>query len=319
LQFQPASAVSVVLDGRQVTFDSTAATLGQALWEHGDHYNEVDALSQWLEAPLPLLEPVSLQRAHPLTIQVGDKKVSLASAAATVGQALAQAGIALQGLDYSKPAEDQPLPDNGKIKVVRVQEQVTLEQNQIPYKTEYVADPKTELDQSSLVDAGQVGIQVTRLRVRYEDGQETDKTTEAQWMASQPRNRKIGYGTRVVIRSLDTPGGTLQYWRAITVYATAYSPCGLGNVAKCYYGTSIGLPVKRGVIAVTYNWYLLMGGQPVYVPGYGSAVIADVGGGIPGKQWIDLGFTDAGLEEWHQNVTLYFLTPVPADIPWILP
>ena len=38
LQFQPASALSVVLDGRQVTFDSAAATLGQALWEHGDYY-----------------------------------------------------------------------------------------------------------------------------------------------------------------------------------------------------------------------------------------------------------------------------------------
>jgi 3D (Asp-Asp-Asp) domain-containing protein len=260
-----------------------------------------------------------LHHALPLTIQVDGKKVTVNSAAATVGQALAQAGIALQGLDYSKPAEDQPLPENGKIKVVRVQEQVTLEQKQIPYTTEYVADPRTELDQSSVVDAGQVGVEVTRLRSRYEDGQETEKTTEAQWIASQPRNRKVGFGTKVVIRSLDTPDGKIQYWRAITVYATAYSPCGLGNVAKCYYGTSLGLPVQRGVIAVIYKWYLLMGGQSAYVPGYGKAVIADVGGGIPGKNWIDLGFTDADLEEWHQNVTLYFLTPVPADIPWILP
>jgi 3D (Asp-Asp-Asp) domain-containing protein len=170
-----------------------------------------------------------------------------------------------------------------------------------------------------VIDAGQVGIELTRLRVRYEDGLEVEKNTEAQWTASQPRNRKVGYGTKVVVRSLDTPDGKIQYWRAITVYATAYSPCGLGNVAKCYYGTSSGLPVQRGVIAVIYKWYLLMGGQPVYVPGYGKAVIADVGGGIPGKNWIDLGFTDADLEEWHQNVTLYFLTPVPVNIPWLLP
>jgi len=319
LQYRSASPVSLEIDGSRVIFNSAAATLGQALWEQGDRYSEVDALSQWLEAPLPLVEPVSLEHAHPLTIQVDGQKISVYSAADTVGQALAQSGIALQGLDYSKPAEDQPLPQNGKIKVVRVQEQVTLEQTPIPIKTEYVADPKTELDQSSVVDAGQVGIQVTRQRVRYEDGQETEKTTDAQWVASQPRNRKVGYGTKVVIRNLDTPGGKIQYWRAITVYATAYSPCGLGNVAKCYYGTSLGLPVKRGVVAVLYSWYLLMAGQPVYVPGYGSAVIADVGGGIPGKNWIDLGFTDADLEEWHQNVILYFLTPVPANIPWILP
>jgi 3D (Asp-Asp-Asp) domain-containing protein len=280
---------------------------------------EGDSVSQSLESPLPLQYPVSVHRALPLTMQVGSKKISILSAADTVGQALAQSGIALEGLDYSKPAEDQPLPENGQIKVVHVQEQVTLEQKQIPYSTEFVADPQTELDQSRVIDAGQVGIELTRLRVRYEDGLEVEKTTEAQWTASQPRNRKVGYGTKVVVRSLDTPDGKIQYWRAITVYATAYSPCGLGNVAKCYYGTSSGLPVQRGVIAVIYKWYLLMGGQPVYVPGYGKAVIADVGGGIPGKNWIDLGFTDADLEEWHQNVTLYFLTPVPVNIPWLLP
>jgi len=319
LQYQPASPVSVMVDGSQVTFNSAAASLGKALWENGYQFTQVDSLSASLEAALPLAAPVSLRHALPVAIQANGKTIKVSSAAVTVGQALAQSGIAIQGLDYSRPAEDQPLPQNGKIKVVRVREQVTLEQKPIPYQTQYLADPKTELDQNSVIDAGQVGIEVTRLRLRYEDGQQTAKTTEAQWIASQPRNRKVGYGTKVVVRSLDTADGTIQYWRAITVYATAYSPCGLGNVAKCYYGTSSGMPVKKGVIAVIYKWYLLMGGQPVYVPGYGKAVIADVGGGIPGKNWIDLGFTDAELEEWHQNVTLYFLTPVPANIPWILP
>jgi len=55
------------------------------------------------------------------------------------------------------------------------------------------------------------------------------------------------------------------------------------------------------------------------VPGYGAGVIADVGGGIPGKYWIDLGFTDEDFEPWHQNTILYFLTPAPAIVPWILP
>jgi uncharacterized protein YabE (DUF348 family) len=319
LQYQPASQVSVMVDGSQLTFSSAASSLGKALWENGYQFTQVDSLSQSLETALPLADPVSLHHALPLAIQADGKTINVSSAAVTVGQALAQSGIALQGLDYSKPVENQPLPQNGKIKVVRVREEVTLEQKQIPYQTQYQADPKTELDQNSVIDPGQVGIQVTRLRLRYEDGQETAKTTEAQWVASPPRNRKVGYGTKVVVRSLDTADGAIQYWRAITVYATAYSPCGLGNVAKCYYGTSSGLPVKKGVVAVIYKWYLLMGGQSVYVPGYGKAVIADVGGGIPGKNWIDLGFTDADLEEWHQNVTLYFLTPVPANIPWILP
>lgn len=63
-----------------------------------------------------------------------------------------------------------------------------------------------------------------------------------------------------------------------------------------------------------------MKGWPLYVPGYGIATVEDVGGGIPGRYWIDLGFTDYDIVSWHQWVTVYFLTPVPpADaIPWIL-
>jgi resuscitation-promoting factor RpfB len=278
-----------------------------------------DQLSTGFNEPLRNLGLVKVNRAVPLSIQVDGKQVNGLSSAENVGQALDEAGIALQGSDYSIPAENIPVPANGKIKVIRVREEIVLEQKQIPFKSEFLPDPQTEIDQRSIIQPGQYGVEVTRLRVRYEDGQEVDRSVESNWVASQPKNQKSGYGTKVVVRTLETPSGKIEYWRAISVYATAYSPCGLGNVAKCYYGTSSGLPVKKGVVAVTYRWYLLIGGQQVYIPGYGKGIIADVGGGIPGKYWIDLGFTDAELEEWHQNVTLYFLTPVPANITWILP
>jgi uncharacterized membrane protein len=73
------------------------------------------------------------------------------------------------------------------------------------------------------------------------------------------------------------------------------------------------------VIGVPLAWYGAMVGQRVYVSGYGSAVVADTGG-MTGY-WIDLGFSDDDYVEWHQNTTLYFLTPVPPDnqILWILP
>jgi uncharacterized protein YabE (DUF348 family) len=320
LEFQPA-VVFTVQDGGNPSYQlsSAAFTAGAALWENGIHLDVADQLAPGFNELLQNFTSVRLNRAEPLSIQVDGKQVSGLSSAENVGQALAEAGVALQGVDFSIPAENKPVPANGKIKVVRVREEVILEQKPIPFTSEFQADPQTEIDQRSVIQPGQYGVEVTRYRVRYEDGQEVDRSVESNWVASQPKTQKLGYGTKVVVRTLDTPNGKIEYWRAITVYATAYSPCGLGNVAKCYYGTSSGLPVKRGVVAVTYKWYLLMGGQQVYVPGYGKGIIADVGGGIPGKYWIDLGFTDAELEEWHQNVTLYFLTPVPANITWILP
>ena len=50
----------------------------------------------------------------------------------------------------------------------------------------------------------------------------------------QPVDQVLGYGTQVVTQTVDTPDGQLEYWRAVTVYATSYSPCRSG-VERCYY------------------------------------------------------------------------------------
>jgi 3D (Asp-Asp-Asp) domain-containing protein len=75
------------------------------------------------------------------------------------------------------------------------------------------------------------------------------------------------------------------------------------------------------VVAVIYEWFIPMGWHTVYVPGYGHAVIADVGGGIPGEHWIDLGFPDDDYESWSRWVTVYFTLPIPPEheILYILP
>ncbi len=236
----------------------------------------------------------------------------------TVGQALAEAGVALQGLDYAVPAEDQPLPLDGRLRVVRVREDIELQQTALPFKNEFVPDPTVELDQTRIVQAGQPGAQVKRVRIRYEDGKEVSREAEAEWLASPPINQKTGYGTQVVIRTLDTPDGPIEYYRKVTVYATSFAPCNfIQFIGKCSYTTAAGYPLQKGVIGVGEAWYRLMKGWGVYVDGYGPARVGDYGY-VPGF-WIDLGFSDADFVNWHRNTTLYFLTPVPANVPWTLP
>jgi 3D (Asp-Asp-Asp) domain-containing protein len=310
--------VELVDGGAMRVFYSASPTLGLALWDAGIHLLQGDHLSLPLNTPLLTPVVLTLRRALPITIQTGAVQVTALSAAPAVGEALAESGLSLQGSDYSQPAEDQPIPPDGLIRIVRVREEVLLQQTTIPFENEYVSDPQTPLDQTSVVQAGQAGLLVSRVRVRYEDGTETGRQTEAQWTANQPVTQKIGTGSKINVQTLDTPGGPIEYWRAVNVYATSYSPCRSGT-SKCYGFTASGQPVTRGVIGVTTRWYSVMGGQQVYIPGYGRAVIADTGGGIPGKKWIDLGFSDDDYESWAQNVTLYFLTPIPANVPYILP
>ncbi len=328
-QALPESAEYVVQLKRGVSFDLSdngmektllgpAACLGQALWKAGIEVSLADTLSPGYLALVKDAPKVTLLRSRTVKISVDGKTISARTAAKMVGQALGEAGVPLQGLDYSLPAEDKPVPENGAIQVVRVREEIELKQTLLPYKTELVADAELELDQRRVLQAGQEGIKVTRVLVRYENGKEVKRTTEAEWTAAEPQTQKTGYGTKIVIRTLDTPDGQIQYWRSARVYATSYAPCNfLLTIGRCSYTTANGSKLQKGVIGTGEAWYRLMVNQGVYVEGYGKAIVGDWG--YVGGYWVDLGYSDADFVNWHRYTTLYWLTPVPANIPWILP
>jgi len=148
------------------------------------------------------------------------------------------------------------------------------------------------------------------VRIRYEDGVEVSRLVEGQWVARQPQARIIGYGTKVVERTISTPDGPICYWRALTMWATSYHPSTTGST------TASGLPLEKGVAAIDRRYIPFY--TRMYIPGYGEAVAADVGGGVVGRM-IDLGYSDDDYEAWHQYVTVYFLCPAPASIVWIIP
>jgi len=318
LQVRRSVTVTLVMDGQTSSFQSTAVTLGEALWQAGIRLDPDDSLVPGFETPLDKSIQATIRHAVPLTISLQGQEIKARSSAPTVGLALAQVGLSLQGLDYSQPAEDQPVPADGRIRLVRVREEVLLTQKTIPFDIKTVADPNTELDAHSVIQPGQEGIIVTRTRVRYEDGKEVNRQTEGEWQARPPQERILGYGTKVVIHTAVVDGVKIQYWRAVTMFATSYSPCN-SDADHCYPHTATGLPVVKGVAGVKRVWFDWMNGQNVFVPGYGSAVIADFGGGYPdGRAHIDLGFSDADYVPWASWVTVYFLTPVPENILWIL-
>ncbi|NPA31545.1 MAG: DUF348 domain-containing protein, partial [Chloroflexi bacterium] len=241
-------------------------------------------------------------------------------AAETVGQALDRAGVPLVGLDTVEPDEARPLPEDVPLQVQRVRQIWQTRAESVPYGRETRPLPDVELDTIQVVQEGRPGLKMRWERVRYVDDEEVERRTVGEWLVQPPQPRVVGYGTKVVIRTLDTPAGPVKYWRAVRVYATSYSPCRVGG-DKCSSVTASGARLKKGVIAVTVPWYRSMKGMQVYVPGYGFGRILDTGGGIPGRYWIDLGYSDDDYVPWHQWTTIYFLAPPPPpeDILYILP
>ncbi|MEX2160511.1 MAG: ubiquitin-like domain-containing protein [Anaerolineales bacterium] len=321
-------AVQISLnDGEEtVEFVSSAPTLGEALAGHGIRLMAGDRLEPRPETALTGPLSVSLRRAVQIHIAVGGAEMELFSSAETVGEALAQAGLALQGLDYSEPAADEPLPLGGEISVVRVNESLQVTQEIVPDETEWRPDDEAELDTISVIQEGKDGVSASRTRLRYENDEEVSRTQESERFLVEPQKQVNGYGTKIFLKTAVVDGITIEYYRAVTVFTTWYSPCNSGT-SSCLNGTSSGLPVQQGTIATYLNWYLELKFATVYIPGYGMATFGDnSGANSNGREpWIDLAFSEAevaaaGGQPWvNATVTIYFTTPVPAYVPPIWP
>lgn len=317
LQTRRAVTVTLITQNGEQKIQSSAFTVGEALQDSSIRLHANVRVKQELEAPVQEGMKIEIIAARELMVSVDGKKLKIQSSARKVGEALAEAGIPCMGLDYSVPAENDPLPSDGQIRVVRVNESLLLAQKSIPFENDFQASADVALDQTQIMQPGENGLTVQRIRIRYEDGKEISRRTEDATMVRPPKTRVLGYGTKIEVKTTTVDGVQIEYWRAVQMYATSYSPCRSGG-DTCYTGTSSGKSLRKGMVGLRYNWYLSMQGQQLYIPGYGFGSVEDVCNGCVGQPWIDLGFSDNNYEAWHSWVTVYFLTPVPANVIYVL-
>jgi uncharacterized protein YabE (DUF348 family) len=292
-----------------IQFISDGDTLGEAFQDEAFQILDADQLSKPLDTPLdgsPLL--IEWIQAIPINVQIADQSITIYTTAETIGAALAGAGLPLQGLDYSIPAEYEAIPENHQVQVIRVREEVLLNQDKIQFSTTYQPDNNTELDGVSILSGGEFGITAQRVRVTYENDEETTRQLVKEWVLREPSPRVIGYGTKIVLRTENTADGPITYWRKITAYATSYNE----NCAGCNDWTYSGAYLQKGVVAVTRPWYRIMAQNKVYIPNYGFGSIEDIGAGVPfSTNWVDLGYRSEDYVSWHWYTDVYFLAPAP--------
>ncbi len=303
-------------EGTQI-LQTSALTIGQALAEAGFTLYAADRVDPPVETPILASLTVTYKPSQALTVSVDGVQVQVRSAAATVGQALAEAGFALVGLDYSVPVESAPLPANDQVRIVRVVEAVALTEKNIPFKTRSELSADLEIDQQALLQGGETGLAIGRVRTRSEDGVQVSQAVEGETVVRPPQDRILGIGTKIVIRTTVVDGETIEYWRALRLFATYYVPCD-HTIPKCWWNTATGKPVEKGVVAFVYPWFLLFAHERLYVPGYGFATVEDNNGAntnaFGDTYWIDLGYSETDTVDWvNQYVTVYFLTPVAAN------
>jgi uncharacterized protein YabE (DUF348 family) len=307
--------VELVDEGTVQTVMTTAATVGEALFDAGITVFLSDTVNIDMNAPITPNLNILIRRASPVSIVVDGETIRTRTQGSTVADALADAGVALVGLDYPIPAEDTRLLPGISIRVIRVREELLYEERSLPYETIYQADANMELDTQGVAQSGQNGLERTTIRVRYENNIEISRAAESTEIVTEPRNHIISYGTNIIIRTLDTPDGAIQYWRRVTMYATSYHPAALGGDST----TATGRTLVKGIVAA--NPDVLPYGTLVYVPGYGHGDVQDTGGPRRRLLWIDLGYSDADWVSWSRPVDVYLLAPPPdpSRIDYILP
>lgn len=310
IQIQHAVPI-IVSDGKSEKLYKTASsTIINALWNTGIIVESSDLLSHPPYTPIQSNLKVSIIRARPIKIKTQSGNMTVKSTASNVGEALAQAGLSLQGLDYSVPNPEAPIPKNNEIQLVRLRDELIIEHIPIQFETEYQPSDDLEIDTRSTIQPGEYGLTARRVRVRYQDGNEISRIIEEEWVAKEPKSRIVGYGTKLVKKITETPDGPIEYWRALRMYAVSYRPKETDNT------TASGLPLKKGVAAIDRRYIPFY--TRMYIPGYGEAVAADVGGGVIGRM-IDLGYSNEDYISWHEWVTVYFLWPPPDNIVWFIP
>jgi uncharacterized protein YabE (DUF348 family) len=311
LQVQRAQNVEFQVADQPESILTTSTTLGDALWENGINLSIADRLSPTANTSLDKPLSVKFKNSQDVSVRYAAGTIKARTAAETVGEALSEMGIPLQGLDYSRPDANSEIPQDGIIQIIRVKENLLLENEPIPYdkETQPVAD--LEIDNRKVVQSGIYGLNTKRVRVRYEDDLEIFRQVEAEYTSQKPQSEIIGYGTQIIPHTINTPDGSMKYWRAISLYAISYNVTSNGG-----YGTATGIPLAKGVAAIDPRF--IPYGTRMYVPGYGEALAADTGGGIKGRM-IDLGYLDEDYVSWHEWVTVYFLWPPPENVVWVIP
>jgi uncharacterized protein YabE (DUF348 family) len=319
LQLQRAVQLSIGDDGTQLSFYSTARTVGEALLSQnivlylGDHVRPL--LGTLLTAGMH----VEIHRASPVEIEIDGGTIETRTQARSVAQLLSEVGIELQSNDRVRPGLDAEILPNMTVQVTRVVEAWVFETENIPFETHWRPDDALELDQRRTDQPGEFGVRKRRVRIVYEDGEEKQRLVADEWVERQPVTRLLSYGTRIVWREEETPDGIIRYWRKIRMLATSYSPSTAGKpLDHPQFGiTRLGWWATKGVVAVDPRLVNLR--TKVYVPGYGFGTAADTGGAIKGRR-IDLCYDDHNLILWKSWVDVYLLEPItPAeDMNWVL-
>ena len=217
----------------------------------------------------------------------------------TVADLLKEAGVTLEGKDYTKPALDKALKANMTVKVYRVSYKEKTVTKKIKYTTKTVKDDDMFVGETKVVKKGKNGKKKVTYSVKYVNGKKVKKTKIKSVVVKKAKQKVVKVGTKKLEGAQDIePNGVTSKWgytvgQHIDGRYTHYCACATCNGSNSGI-TSSGKRISNGMKNPYYiacNWLPL--GTVLNVDGVMYTVVDRGGSGLSAVGRIDI-FTPEG-------------------------
>ncbi|WIY83225.1 resuscitation-promoting factor [Propionimicrobium sp. PCR01-08-3] len=200
--------LTVVTDGEEETYWTTATMLADALEEIGLHDPDI-RLS--VDRSMPLgREGLTVTATTPKDFQltVDGQTISDHSAAATVGDLLADQGITLGENDRVEPGVDTALSSGLAITVKRVEVAEETTSEAIEHEVTKTDDASLDEGTTQVVTEGKDGEKSVVYEVVKVDGQEESRTVVSETVVTEPVTGEVKVGTKAAAPASSSGGNS---------------------------------------------------------------------------------------------------------------
>ena len=305
--------IVVVIDGKGTQITTFRSSLSSALRDGNIEVTSKDKIIPGIEARIENGDKIFIKRAVDVAVDVDGKEIKIKSAESNIAEMLKAEKITLDEKDKISPSKDNDLENGLKIAITRVDARVETKIENLDYTTVMKNDDNLEKGITKTIQDGSQGCKTLSFKVVYENGKEISRNLVNEIVTQNPITKIVAVGTLGVVNS--NRGDKLYYTNNIKVKATAYS-AGYSSTGKSpgdydFGVTATGTRARRtadGFSSIAVDPRVIPLGTKLYIPGYGSAIAEDVGGGIKGNS-IDVYFdSNSQALNWGTKwITVYIL------------
>ncbi|MCP2332433.1 MULTISPECIES: resuscitation-promoting factor [Actinoalloteichus] len=185
------------VDGEEREVWTHALTLDDALNELGMPTNDAElSVDRHQRIPLDGMT-VDLKTSKLVTLLDGaEDPRQVATTSATVGELLADQGVALEGDDEVTPPADTKLVNDLTIEVTRIRSEERTEEVEITPDEERIDDPEMEKGEEEVEEEGRPGLRELTYLVTLVNGEETEREQIRDEVIREAENRVVRVGTK---------------------------------------------------------------------------------------------------------------------------